>query len=184
MIDVADYTQRYQQGDKDAGEILFKVLYSLTHRIVRATNIHEKGEKVQGAVIDLIRAAKHYKPEIMQPIPYYIICIKRSLETQYKTDQRKKNLLHYNAVRLDKSLNRHDELLETEDFHVIHGKNDTYPIELQEQINELRPKFSEIEWEVIKAHYHGLQPKHITKYSAKQLDNALTRIKRKAVQLA
>ncbi len=183
---------RAQSGDRYATEHLLYKYRALVRTKTRSYFLigADRDDLVQVGMIGLWQSIMDYSPEQrISFLSFARICIERHVITAVKAATRRKQIPLNNAVSLD----RHPE--ETDDAfnltEVLVSETDIDPEELllrkedaRRTVEALRPILSTFEWNVLKRYILGKSYREIAaelRCKTKSVDNALGRIKRKAV---
>jgi RNA polymerase sigma factor (sigma-70 family) len=159
-VDLLDTTLRYQNGDKEAGEQLFKALRGWVISVTQGQFKDDWDDAIQTVMYEVLKTVKQFKPNITSVNKWYWLCIKQGIYRYQEAKYRKKRLLLMDAVSLESPV--YDDTDDTF-AEVIPSDSDTETaaldnVQTNQLLNELRNNLTEQEWTMFSLRYAGLKP--------------------------
>ena len=184
----------YKNGDKDAIEELFERYKNLVRKKAKAMYLAggDSDDLIQEGMIGLYKAVRDYTKEREASFATFAsMCINRQIMTAVEASNRNKNLPLNSYVSFDLPVNE-DEDNDVKLVEILHSQVDQNPENLfidKENAADMEEKLlkllSPFEKEVFELYMQDKDYRQIAKdlnKSSKSIDNAIQRIKAKALQ--
>ena len=179
-----------QKGDSEAELEIFSRYKNLLRKVCRSYFLigGDIEDLIQEGMIGLYKAIKSFTPEKKVSFASFAsLCINRQVQTAVKKASSQKNLILSTALPLTGAHDSDED--DDGSLEIIIPSNEPTPEErmisketVKEMKDEIKKKLSDMEQKVLSSYLKGQPYKSIsleTGLSAKSIDNALSRIKKK-----
>lgn len=181
----------YQTGDLVSIEVLIQRYKSFVRKKIKSNYFigADREDLIQEGMIGLFKAISDYNPNKEASFKSFAtLCITRQLSTAFKTATRQKHMPLNTSISLNLPIAGEEDdqitLMDTLKDDINHNPEELiiHQEDLEMLEKHMKETLSELEWEVLLSHTQGRNYHEIAKdmgKSAKSIDNALQRIKRK-----
>ncbi len=174
-----ELTQLIKKGDNRAFEEMLVRYIKLISLIAGKYKIesYEPGDFMQEGLLGLLSACKTYNPDSRSSLKNYIcICVENRFKTILKKATAQKSIPTGNLVSLDEINCEYDSSLDPQEIFQSNQH-------LQGYLNKIKNTLSPFEFKVFSLYFSGYTHNEIASHlevTAKSVDNALQRIKKKS----